>query len=106
MQAEGDVDGANVDHVFQARDVGALEVSGSWGLSHIYPADGLFGVDEVHGYGLLGGDGGQPGRRAAQGGAADVMEVRDQQHRKAVHWFCGWRVQVGRRVLEGETRTK
>lgn len=101
MQAERDVDGADVGHVLQVRDVGALEVGGGGGLAHVYPADGLLGVDEVHGHRLLGGDGGQPGRRAAQGGAADVVEVGDQQHRKAVHWLWGGTGRVGRRVFGG-----
>lgn len=96
MQAEGDVDGADVGHGFQVGDVGALEVGGGGGLSHVYPADGLLGVDEIHGHGLLGGDGGQPGRRVAQGGGADVVEVRDEQHGKAVHRFWGGRSHGGR----------
>lgn len=89
MQAEGDVDGADVGDALEVCDAGALQVSGGGGFAHIYPADGLVAVDEVHGHGLLGGDGGQPGRLAAQRGAADVVKVSDQQHRKTIHWVWG-----------------
>ena len=89
VQAEGDVDGTDVRHRLEVGDAGALELGGGGCVAHIYPAYGLLGVDEVHGHGLLGADGGQPGRGAAQGGAADVMEVSDQQHRQAIHRLCG-----------------
>lgn len=86
VEAEGDVDGADVCHGLEVRDAGALQLSGGRGVSHIYPADGLRGIDEVHGHGLLGGDGMQPRRGAAQRGAANVMEVGNQQHRQTIHW--------------------
>lgn len=89
MQAEGDVDGADVRDGLEVGDTGALELGGSGSVAHIYPADGLLSIDEVHGHCLLGGDGGQAGRRAAQGGAADVMEVSNQQHGQTIHWLWG-----------------
>lgn len=87
VQAEGDVDGADVGDVLEVGDAGTLQVGGGGGFTHIYPADCLLGIDEVHSHGLLGGDGGQPGSGAAQGGAADVMKVSDQQHGQTVHWL-------------------
>lgn len=89
VQAEGDVNGADVGDSLEVGDAGALQVGGGRGFSHIYPADCFLGIDEVHSHGLLSGDGGQPGRGAAQGGAADVMEVSDQQHRQTVHRIWG-----------------
>lgn len=89
VQAEGDVDGADVRDRLEVRDAGALQLGGGGGVTHIYPADGLLGVVEVHGHGLLGGDGGQPGCGATQGGAADVIEVSNQQHRQTIHWLWG-----------------
>lgn len=81
-------------------------MGGGRGFAHVYPADGLFSVDEVHGHGLLGGDGGQPGRRAAQEVAADVMEVRDKQHGKAVHRFWGERSHGNRWFFGGGNKLK
>lgn len=89
VQAEGDVNGADVSDSLEVWDAGALQVCCGRGFSHIYPADSFLGVDEVHSHGLLSGDGGQPGCGAAQGGAADVMEVSDQQHRQTVHRLWG-----------------
>lgn len=89
VQAEGDVNGAGVRDSLEVRDAGALQLGGSGGVTHIYPADSLLGIDEVHSHCLLGGDGGQPGRGAAQGGAADVMEVSNQQHRQTIHRLWG-----------------
>ncbi len=95
MQTEGDVDCADVSDCLEVRDAGALEVGGSGGFTHIYPADSFLSIDEVHSHSLLGGNGGQTGRGATQGGAADVMEVSDQQHRQTFYWL--WK----RRVKEG-----
>ncbi len=89
VQAEGDVNGADVSDSLEVRDAGTLQLGGSGGVAYIYPADGLLRVDEVHGHGLLGGDGGQPGHGAAQGGAAYVMEDSNQQHRRAIHRLWG-----------------
>lgn len=89
VQAEGDVDGADVSDSLEVRDAGALQLGGGGGVAHIYPADSLLGVDEVHSHGLLGGDGGQPGSGAAQGGAADVMKVSNQQHRQTIYRLWG-----------------
>lgn len=89
VQTEGDVDGADVSDSLEVRDSGALQLGGSGSVTHIYPADGLLGINEVHSHGLLGGDGGQPGSGAAQGGAADVMEVSNQQHRQTIHRLWG-----------------
>lgn len=100
MEAEGDVDGADAGDGLQVRDAGTLKVGGGGGFAHVYPADGLVGVDEVHGHGLLGGDSVEPGRGAAQRGAADVVEVGDEQHGQAVHRLWGWRVGGERRVRE------
>lgn len=92
MEAEGDVDGADVGDGLQVWDAGTLQVGGGGGFAHVYPADGLVSIDEVHGHGLLGGDGAEPGGRgAAQRGAADVVEVGDEQHGQAVHWLWGGR---------------
>lgn len=95
MEAEGDVDGADVGDGLQVRDAGALQVRGGGGFAHVYPADRLVSIDEVHGHGLLGGDGVEPGQGAAQCGAADVVEVGDQQHGQAVHRLCGEGVRQG-----------
>lgn len=89
MQAEGDFDGADVGDGLEVWDAGALQLGGSRGFTYIYPADSLFSIDEVHRHGLLVGDGGQPERGATQGGAADVMEVSNQQHRQTIHWLWG-----------------
>lgn len=89
MEAEGDVDGANVSDTLEVRDTGTLQLGSSGGVTHIDPADSLLSIDEVHRHSLLSGDVGQPGRRAAQGGAADVMEVSNQQHRQTIHWLWG-----------------
>lgn len=91
MEAEGDVDGADVGDGLQVWDAGTLQVGGGGGFAHVYPADGLVSIDEVHRHGLLGGDGVEPGRGAAQRGAADVVEVGDKQHGQAVHRLWGWR---------------
>ena len=87
VQAKGDVNGADVCDSLEVRDAGTLQLGGSRGVAHIYPADSLLGVYEVHGHGLLGGDGGKTGRGATQGGTADVMEVSNQQHRQTIHWL-------------------
>lgn len=87
VQAEGDVDGADVSDSLEVWDAGALQVGGGGGFTHIYPADSLLGIDKVHSHCLLGGDGGQPGSGATQGGAADVMEVSNQQHRQTIDWL-------------------
>lgn len=89
MEAEGDVDGADVGDRLQVRDAGTLQVRGGGGFAHVYPADGLVSVDEVHRHGLLGGDGMEPGQGATQCSAADVVEVGDQQHGQAVHRLWG-----------------
>lgn len=89
VQAEGDVDGANVGDSLEVRNAGALQLSGGRGVTNIYPADGLVSIDEVHSHGLLGGDGGQAGCRAAERGTADVMKVSNQQHGQTIHWL--WR---------------
>lgn len=91
VEAEGDVDGADVGDGLQVRDAGTLQVGGGGGFAHVNPADGLVSIDEVHRHGLLGGDGVEPGRGAAQRGAADVVEVGDEQHGQAVHRRWGWR---------------
>ena len=89
MQAEGDVDCAVAGDGLEVLDGGALQLGGSRGFTNIDPADSLVSIDEVHCHGLLVGDGGQPECGATQGGAADVMEVSDQQHRQAIHWLWG-----------------
>lgn len=94
MEAEGDVDGSDVGDGLQVWDAGTLQVGGGGRFAHVYPADGLVSVDEVHGHGLLGGDGVEPGQGAAQRGAADVVEVGDEQHGQAVHRVWGRRVGV------------
>lgn len=91
MEAESDVDGADVGDGLQVWDAGTLQVGGSRGFTHVYPANGLVSIDEVHRHGLLGVDGMEPGRGAAQRGAADVVEVGDEQHGQAVHRFWGKR---------------
>lgn len=94
MQAEGDVNGADVSDTLEVWDAGALQLGGSGGFTHIYPANSLVSIDKVHSHGLLGGDGGQPGSGTTQGGAADVMEVGYQEHRQAIHWL--WQGRSGR----------
>lgn len=89
MQAERDVDGADVGDRLEVWDAGALQLGGGWGFTHVYPADSLVSIDKVHGRRLLGGDGVQPGSGATQGGAADVVEVGDQQHRQTIDRFWG-----------------
>ena len=91
VQAQGDVDGADVAQDLEVGDVGTLELRGGGRVAHVDPADRLLGVDKVHGHGLLGGDGGQAGGGAAERGAADVVEVGDQQHRQSIHrvWIGG-----------------
>lgn len=85
VQAERDVDGADVGDVLEVHYAGALEVRGGGRVAHVDPADRLLGVDEVHGHGLLGGDGRQPGAGAGQRRTADVVEVGDEQHGQTVH---------------------
>lgn len=41
VQAEGDVDGADVSDSLEVRDTGALQLGGGGGVAHIYPADSL-----------------------------------------------------------------
>lgn len=92
MQAEGDVDCADVGDSLEVVDAGALQVGSSRGFTHIYPADSLLSIDEVHCHGLLGGNGGQPGGGAAQGGAANVMEVGNQEHGQTIYRLWGRQV--------------
>lgn len=105
VEAEGDVDGADVGDRLQVRDAGTLQVRGGGGFAHVYPADGLVSVDEVHGHGLLGGDGMEAGQGATQCSAADVVEVGDQQHGQAVHRLWGGgaaREECERASIKGE----
>lgn len=85
VQAERDVDGAVVTDRLQVLDAGTLKLGGSGRIAHIYPANSLLRIDEVHSHGLFGGDGRNPGRGATQGGASDVVKVGDQQNRQTVH---------------------
>lgn len=52
MQAEGDVDGVLIHKAFQAWHAGTLELCLGCTVSHMYPANGLIGIAEVHGCGL------------------------------------------------------
>ena len=101
MQAEGNVDGADVDDTLEVRDAGTLQLGGSRGVTDVYPAHGLLGIDKVHSHGLLGGNGGQPGRGSTQRSAADVIEVSNQQHRQTIHWVWG-----GDTEREGKMRAR
>lgn len=65
VQVDRNVDGADVGDGLDVGDACALQVRGCRCFPHIDPADGLLGIDEVHGHRLLGGDGGQSGRGAA-----------------------------------------
>lgn len=89
MQAEGDVDHSLLCEALQIGNPGTFEVSGRGRVSYMDPADGLFGVQEVHGRGLFGAGGQQAvDRAAAQGGGLDVLGVGDQQDRQTVDWNC------------------
>lgn len=91
MQGDGDVNGADISDILEVRDAGAFQLCGCRGVTHVYPADSLLSIDEVHSHGLFGGNRGQSRHGATQGGAADVMEVSDQQHRQAIHRLWGRR---------------
>lgn len=56
VQTEGNVDSTDVSDSLEVRDAGALELGGSRGITHIYPADGLICIDEVHSHSLFGRD--------------------------------------------------
>lgn len=87
VQAEGDVDDSLLCEALQIRDLGTLEVRGCGGVSHVDPADGLLGIEEVHRRRLFGAGGQQAvDRGAAQRCGLDVLRVGNQQNGQTVHW--------------------
>lgn len=62
VQTEGNVDGTDVSDSLKVRDAGALELGGGRCIAHIYPADRLICIDEVHSHGLFGRNRVQSGR--------------------------------------------
>lgn len=89
MQAEGDVDDPLLGEALQIGNLGTFQVRGRRGVSHVDPADGLLGVDEIHGRGLFGAGGQQAvDSGAAQGGGLDVLGVGDQQDGQTVDRYC------------------
>ena len=89
VQAEGNVDHPLLCEALQTGNPGTFEVRGRGGVSYVDPADGLLGVQEVHGRGLFGASGQQAvDRAAAQGGGLDVLGVGDQQDRQTIDRSC------------------
>lgn len=88
MQAEGDVDNPFISEALQIGDLGTFEVCGRGRVSYVDPADGLLGIEKVHGCGLFGA-GGQEAVdcTATQGRGLDVLRVGDQQDWQTLHWY-------------------
>lgn len=89
MQTEGNVDDVDVRKALGVVDLGALELRGGGAVAHVDPADGFVGKDEVHGRGLLGGDG--EGLEAAQVRGLDALRVGDEEQGRPLHrlWTRG-----------------
>lgn len=88
VQAEGNVDGSDACAVrLQVLNTSTLQLSGSGGITHIYPANRLLSIYKVHRHRLIGVRDRQSGRRATQRCASDAVEIGDQQNRQTIHWL-------------------
>lgn len=85
VQAEGDVDGLLLCEALGIGELGTLELGGSGRVTHVDPAHGLLGVDEVHSGGLLSVDG--DGVSSTQGGGLDVLRVGYEEVRMPIYRF-------------------
>ena len=88
MQAEGDVDDPLLGKALQIGDLSTFEVRGRGGVPDVDPADGLLGIEEIHGGGLFGAGGQQAVEcGATQRGGLDVLGVGNQQDRQTIYWY-------------------